>query len=60
MNVEVNRFEINPKVNVTANPRIGPVPNWNRNAAAIKPATWVSTSVRKTRLKPALMAALTP
>ena len=37
MNVDVKRFEISPKVSVTANPRIGPVPNWNRNAAAMKP-----------------------
>ena len=45
---------------VIANPRIGPVPNWNRNAAAMSDAMCVSSSVRKTRANPALMAARTP
>ena len=44
--IDVNRFEIRPRNSVTANPRIGPVPNWNRNAAEMSAATWVSTSVR--------------
>ena len=45
---------------VTANPRIGPVPNWNKNAAEMSAAVWVSTRVQKTRLNPALIAARTP
>ena len=45
---------------VIAKPRIGPVPNWNRNAAEISDAMCVSSSVRKTREKPALMDARTP
>ena len=45
---------------VIAKPRIGPVPNWNRNAREMSAATCVSSSVRKTRLKPALIAARTP
>ena len=32
----VNTFESRPKTSVVAKPRIGPVPNWNRNAAAIE------------------------
>ena len=44
-------------VSVVANPRIGPVPNWKRNAAAMSEATWVSTMVQNTRSKPAATAA---
>ena len=36
--VDVKRFETRPKNKVTAKPRIGPVPNWNRNAAEIERA----------------------
>ena len=53
-------MEIKPKNSVTANPRIGPVPNWNRNAAEMSAETCVSTSVQNTRLNPALIAARTP
>ncbi len=42
-------------ISVIAKPRIGPVPNWNRNAAEMSEATWVSSSVRNTRPKPALI-----
>ena len=59
-NVDVNRFDSRPTASVTAKPRIGPVPNLNRNAAEMSAAMCVSTSVRKTRLKPALIAARTP
>ena len=45
---------------VTAKPRMGPVPNWKRNAAEMSAAMCVSSSVRKTRLNPALMDARTP
>jgi len=38
---EVNTFDSNPKNKVVANPRIGPVPNWNRNAAAMIDETCV-------------------
>ena len=31
--IDVNRFDTRPMNSVTAKPRIGPVPNWNRNAA---------------------------
>ena len=58
--VAVNRFETRPATSVMANPRIGPVPNWNRNAAEMSAAKWVSSSVRNTRLKPALIEARTP
>ena len=56
----MNRFDTRPKNSVVANPRIGPVPNWNRNAAPISAERCVSTSVRNTRLKPALIDARTP
>ena len=56
----VNTLDASPMVSVVANPRIGPVPNWNRNAAAISDATCVSTIVHHTRSKPALTAARTP
>ena len=36
--IDVNRFESSPKHSATANPRIGPVPNWKRNAAEISAA----------------------
>src|SRR5262245_40523789 len=49
-NVGVNRFDASPIERVTAKPLIGPVPNWNRKAAAINAATCVSNNVRKTRL----------
>jgi len=52
-NVEVNRLDTRPKNSVVANPRMGPVPNWNRNAAPISADRWVSTSVRNTRVNPA-------
>src|SRR5262245_40831133 len=58
--IDVNRFEISPMNSVIAKPRIGPVPNWNRNAHEMSAATCVSTSVQKTRLKPALIEARTP
>ena len=45
---------------VVAKPRMGPVPNWNRNAAAIKDATCVSTMVMNTRSKPAATACRGP
>src|SRR5436190_219038 len=38
---------------------MGPVPNWNRNMAAISDATCLSTCVGHKRLKPALMAVRT-
>ena len=37
-NTAVNTFEISPIVSVVAKPRTGPVPNWNRNAAAMSDA----------------------
>ena len=49
-----------PNVSVVANPRIGPVPNWNRKAAEISDATCVSSNVQKTRPNPALTEARTP
>ena len=58
--MDVNRFVSRPIVSVIANPRIGPVPNWNRNAAAISEVTCVSSSVRNTRAKLALTAARAP
>ena len=57
-NTAVKTLASRPIVSVVAKPRIGPVPNWNRNAAAISDATWVSTMVQKTRSKPAATAAL--
>ena len=54
----VKTFDSRPIVSVVAKPRIGPVPNWNRNIAAISDATWVSTIVHQTRSNPALTAAL--
>ena len=56
-NTAVNTFASRPIVSVVAKPRIGPVPNWNRNAAAMSDATWVSTIVSHTRSKPAATAA---
>ena len=35
-NIEVNRLTKSPTESVTAKPRIGPVPNWKRNRAAIR------------------------
>jgi hypothetical protein len=58
--MEVNRFVRRPIVSVIAKPRIGPVPNWNRNIAEMSDAMCVSSSVRKTRENPVLMAARTP
>ena len=43
-----------------AKPRIGPVPNWNRNIAAISDATCVSTIVHQTRSNPALIGRAAP
>ena len=54
--VEVKRLDRSPIVSVIAKPRIGPVPNWNRNAAEMSAAMCVSSSVRKTRPKPAWTA----
>src|SRR5512136_2377180 len=34
--IAANRLARRPAVNVTAKPRIGPVPNWYRNAAEIR------------------------
>src|SRR4029079_5276766 len=48
-NTAVNTLLSRPNTSVVANPRIGPVPNWNRNAAEISEETWVSKMVRKTR-----------
>jgi hypothetical protein len=56
----VNTFERRPKTSVVAKPRIGPVPNWNRNAAATSEAMCVSTMVQKTRSNPAATAARGP
>ena len=41
-----------PITSVTAKPLIGPVPNWNRKAAAISAVAWVSRIVIQTRSKP--------
>ena len=57
---DVKMFDSRPMNSVVANPRIGPVPNWNRNAAAISDDTWVSRCVRKTRSKPAAIACRAP
>ena len=43
----VKTFEIRPKNSVVAKPRIGPVPNWKRNAAAMSDETCVSTIVEE-------------
>ena len=59
-NTAVNTFDSSPKDSVVAKPRIGPVPNWNRNAAAMSDATCVSRMVRKTRSKPAATACFAP
>ena len=50
-NTAVNTFATRPKNMVVAKPRMGPVPNWNRNAAAISDAMCVSRIVTKTRSK---------
>ena len=52
-NTDVNTFDSRPIDSVVAKPRIGPVPNWNRNAAEMSDATWVSRIVRNTRSNPA-------
>ena len=57
--IAVKTLAASPMVSVVAKPRIGPVPNWNRNAAAMSDATCVSTMVHHTRSKPAVIAALT-
>ena len=44
---------------VTANPFTGPVPNWNRMAAAMSAVACVSRMVIHTRSKPLLIAART-
>ena len=59
-NTAVKTLASSPMVRVVAKPRIGPVPNWNRKAAAMSEATCVSRIVRKTRSKPAATACLTP
>ena len=41
-----------PMVSVTANPLIGPVPNWNRKSAEIRVVTWVSMIEVNARSKP--------
>ena len=46
-----------PQNSVTAKPLIGPVPNWNRKAAAISAVACVSRMVSQTRSKPLVMAA---
>ena len=58
-NTAVNTLDSRPMVSVVAKPRIGPVPNWKRNAAEMSEATCVSRIVRKTRSKPAATACLT-
>ena len=50
-NTAVKTLDTRPNTSVVANPRIGPVPNWKRNAAAISDDTCVSTIVMKTRSK---------
>ena len=57
-NTAVKTLASKPKTSVVAKPRIGPVPNWNRKAAAISDDTCVSTMVQKTRSNPALTACL--
>jgi hypothetical protein len=52
----VKTLAINPTVKVTANPRIGPVPNWNRKAAEINVVEWVSKIVQKTFENPVSIA----
>ena len=59
-NTAVNTLASRPIVSVVAKPRIGPVPNWKRNAAAMSDATWVSRMVSSTRSKPAATACFTP
>ena len=49
--IDVKRLLIRPTNSVVANPRMGPVPNWKRNAAAMSDVTCVSKSVQKTRSK---------
>ena len=56
----VKTLDSRPIVSVVAKPRIGPVPNWNRNAAEISDATWVSRMVSNTRSKPAATACFAP
>jgi hypothetical protein len=41
-----------PTSSVTANPLIGPVPNWNRNRAEMIVVRWVSMMVANAREKP--------
>src|SRR5688572_19313391 len=50
-NTAVKTLAMRPKNSVVAKPRMGPVPNWNRNAAAISDAMCVSRIVTKTRSK---------
>src|SRR5262249_17395223 len=52
----VNTLAIKPKNNVVANPRMGPVRNWKRNAAGRGDETWVSTIAHHPRSKPAATA----
>ena len=52
----VNRFARRPATNVTANPRIGPVPNTNRKIAETMVVTCVSVIVRNALLNPASTA----
>ena len=55
----VNMEQIMPALKVTANPLMGPVPNWNNTTAAMKVVIFASTMVRKALEKPESIAALT-
>jgi hypothetical protein len=52
-NTAVNILAVMPIIRVTANPLIGPVPNWKRKIAAIIVVTFASRIVLKAREKPA-------
>ncbi len=52
----VNRLAIRPTTSVTAKPLIGPVPNWNRNAALMSVVMCASKMVRNARSNPSWTA----
>lgn len=57
--IAVNNEAKIPIDRVTANPRIGPVPNWNKNTAAISVVMFASSTDERAFPKPASIADLT-
>jgi len=53
----VKRFIATPRLRVTANPLIGPVPNWKRTAAVMRVVTWESKIVQNALSYPESTAA---